>query len=184
MTEGRPAGQQPAEPSPDDATGAPAVGDDLANEAVRRARAARRSPGPRRSDLPARRGGSPSAGGRDPATVQAVLDDWIRTEGYEHQSRQAGLEVRWEDIAGPEVAAHARPEGLTLTDTGPELLLRADSTAWATQLRVLSGALLARIREELGPDAVSRIRILGPAPPRRATGPRRVPGPGPRDTYG
>ena len=159
----------------------PEVTDDLASEAVRRARASTRAvPATRRSG-PTR---STRAGGRDPATIDAVLEGWIRSEGYEHEARQAGLSARWVDIAGPEVAAHARPEGVTITDRGPELLLRADSTAWATQLKVLSGTLLARIREELGPEAVSRIRVIGPAPPRRATGPRRVPGPGPRDTYG
>lgn len=193
MTEGRLA--QPEDPGPSDdaitdavsAEGASAPGDpqqDLASEAVRRARASTRAVPPGRPQTSPRRGGSAQYGGRDPATVEAVLDAWIRSEGYQHQAREAGLTVRWADIAGPDVAAHARPEGLSITDSGPELLLRADSTAWATQLRVLSATLLERIREELGPDSVARIRILGPAPPRRAPGSRRVPGPGPRDTYG
>lgn len=157
---------------------------DLASEAVRRARASTRAAPTGRKKPDQRRGGAAQYGGRDPATVEAVLDAWIRNEGYQHQVREAGLTVRWADIAGPDVAAHAIPEGLSITDSGPELLVRADSTAWATQLRVLSATLLERIREELGPDSVARIRILGPAPPRRTPGSRRVRGPGPRDTYG
>ena len=90
----------------------------------------------------------------------------------------------WEDIVGAELADHVVPDGVTETDKGRELLLRADSTAWATQVRLLTPQILSRIREALGHGIVDRLRVVGPAPPRRHTGQRRVPGPGPRDTYG
>lgn len=95
-----------------------------------------------------------------------------------------GLAAMWEDIVGAELSDHVAPDGVSETEAGRELLLRADSTAWATQVRMLAPQILDRIREALGVGIVDRLRVVGPAPPRRTTGPRRVPGPGPRDTYG
>ena len=66
-----------------------------------------------------------------------------------------------------------------------ELTLAAESTAWATQLRgVLLPVLMTRIRSELGPGVVTRIRVHGPTAPTWGSGPRRIAGRGPRDTYG
>ena len=63
-----------------------------------------------------------------------------------------------------------------------ELTLAAESTAWATQLRGMLPTLMTRIRTELGPDVVTRIRVHGPTGPTWRSGPRRVAGRGPRDT--
>jgi len=91
---------------------------------------------------------------------------------------------RWAEIVGPELAAHTRPESL---DDG-ELTVTADSTAWATQVRLLAAQLVRRLNAELGAGAVQRVRVRGPA---GAAGPVRRPGEwrvrggrGPRDTYG
>jgi predicted nucleic acid-binding Zn ribbon protein len=91
-----------------------------------------------------------------------------------------GLFGRWAQIVGPELAAHTRPDGFS----GGELLVIADSTAWATQVRLLAGTLLTRLNAELGSTVVHRVKVRGPAPPRPA-GPWRVRGGrGPRDDYG
>ena len=63
------------------------------------------------------------------------------------------------------------------------LRLRADSTAWATQMRLLSGTVLRKLSEAVGAGVVQRIEVRGPTPPRQR-GAWRVPGRGPRDTYG
>jgi predicted nucleic acid-binding Zn ribbon protein len=88
--------------------------------------------------------------------------------------------ARWDVLVGAEIAARCQP--VRLRDG--ELTLAAESTAWATQLRGLVPRLLARIRAELGPDVVTRIRVHGPVAPSWGTGPRRIAGRGPRDTYG
>ena len=63
--------------------------------------------------------------------------------------------------------------------------MRAASTSWAVELRLLSGSLLARIAEETGPDVVTELQILGPTAPTWRHGRRGVTGGrGPRDTYG
>lgn len=68
--------------------------------------------------------------------------------------------------------------------TDGELTVQADSTAWATQLRLLQRQLLAKIAAGVGDGVVKRLRVQGPTAPSWRHGPRRVPGRGPRDTYG
>jgi predicted nucleic acid-binding Zn ribbon protein len=71
---------------------------------------------------------------------------------------------RWEQIVGPEVAAHTRPDRFG----DGELLVIADSTAWATQVRLLAATLVRRLNEELGNGTVRRVVVRGPAAPRQA----------------
>jgi predicted nucleic acid-binding Zn ribbon protein len=61
----------------------------------------------------------------------------------------------------------------------------ADSTAWATQLRLLAAQLVHRLNAELGTGTVRRVKVLGPVSATRRPGEWRVRGSrGPRDTYG
>jgi predicted nucleic acid-binding Zn ribbon protein len=87
---------------------------------------------------------------------------------------------RWAELVGPEVAEHATPTALR----DGELTVQADSTAWATQLRLLQRQLIVRIASGLGDGIVKRMRIHGPSAPSWRRGPRHVRGRGPRDTYG
>jgi predicted nucleic acid-binding Zn ribbon protein len=67
---------------------------------------------------------------------------------------------------------------------GTELTVRTDSTAWATEVRLLASQVLVRLNAELGDGTVTRIHVLGPQAPSWRHGPRTVRGRGPRDTYG
>lgn len=88
---------------------------------------------------------------------------------------------RWAQIVGADLAAHTAPDGLA----DGELTVTADSTAWATQLRLLAGELVRRLNAELGDGTVRRVKVRGPVPPQRRAGEWRVRGGrGPRDTYG
>ena len=51
--------------------------------------------------------------------------------------------------------------------------MTADSTAWATQVRLLAAQLVRRLNDELGDGSVQRVRVRGPA---AAAGPARRPG--------
>jgi predicted nucleic acid-binding Zn ribbon protein len=53
---------------------------------------------------------------------------------------------RWEEIAGPALALHARPLRLQ----GAVLVVAVDNPAWATQVRALGADLLARVGEVSG----------------------------------
>jgi len=131
----------------------------------------------------ARRGGYSGAGPdpRDPQPFGALVRRLIADRGWEATAASASVLANWAGIVGAEVAARCQP--VSLRDG--ELTLAAESTAWATQLRgVLLPTLMTRIRAELGPDVVTRIRVHGPTAPTWGTGPRRIAGRGPRDTYG
>ena len=88
---------------------------------------------------------------------------------------------RWPGIVGPDISAHCQPVDFT----DGILTIRAESTAWATQLRLLASTLLSRLTEEVGEGTVTEIRIVGPSAPSWSKGALRVSkGRGPRDTYG
>lgn len=145
-------------------------------------RKARRSRRPA-DEAEAARGGYSSAwpDATDPAPIGAVAADLVADRGWARPLSEARLFSAWAEIVGADVAAHCNPSGLRQG----ELRVSAVSTAWATQLRLLQGTLLARIVAELGPDVVTRIVVTGPVAPSWKHGPRSVPGArGPRDTYG
>jgi predicted nucleic acid-binding Zn ribbon protein len=52
----------------------------------------------------------------------------------------AALEDHWEELVGPEVAAHTQPSAVR----GTTLVVVVDQPAWATQFRLVAGNLLER----------------------------------------
>jgi predicted nucleic acid-binding Zn ribbon protein len=128
-----------------------------------------------------RRGWSGSgADDRDPQTLGRVASRLSAQRGWAPKLANGSVFGRWADLVGPEVAEHATPTALR----DGELTVQADSTAWATQLRLLQRQLLARIAAGLGHGVVTKMRIHGPSAPSWRRGPRHVSGRGPRDTYG
>jgi predicted nucleic acid-binding Zn ribbon protein len=117
----------------------------------------------------------------DPQPVGDIVTGYLAERGWERPVAEARVFTDWAAIVGGEVAAHCNPAALC----DGELRVSAESTAWATQLRLLGGTLLARIVAECGPDIVTRVIITGPVGPSWKHGPRSVRGArGPRDTYG
>jgi len=117
----------------------------------------------------------------DPAPLEAAIGGLIAEVGWEIAVATGSLFGRWAEIVGPDLAAHTAPEGLA----NGELVVTADSTAWATQLRLLAADLVRRLNAELGDGAVRRVIVRGPGAPTRRRGEWRVRGSrGPRDTYG
>ena len=172
---------QPTEPTP---------GPDLVRASLDAARAEARKRGLRtgRPGVVERRGGARRRGGfsgagpdeRDPQPLGAALRGLVEAKDWTATVADASVMGRWDEIVGADLAAHCRPESLR----DGELSLVAESTAWATQVRALSGTLLKRLRDELGPGVVTKIRVHGPTAPSWQRGPRRIAGRGPRDTYG
>ncbi|MBA2464727.1 MAG: DUF721 domain-containing protein, partial [Nocardioidaceae bacterium] len=118
---------------------------------------------------------------RDPQRLGAAIDRMVAEHGWGTDVAVHAVFGRWESIVGDAVAAHCRPEQYA----DAELVVRADSTAWATQMRLLAGQVVHRLNSELGDGAVLRIRVLGPQVPSWRRGRRSVrDGRGPRDTYG
>jgi predicted nucleic acid-binding Zn ribbon protein len=129
---------------------------------------------------PGREAGQAAAGGRDPQGLGTVFTRLVRDRGWSSPVAVGSVIGRWAELVGPEIAAHCQPE--SFADTTVQV--RCDSTAWATQLRLLSPNLLAKFDAELGAGVVTRIQVIGPAAPNWRKGHRRVSGRGPRDTYG
>ena len=86
----------------------------------------------------------------------------------------------WPAVVGEQIAEHATPVSLS----EGVLNVTAESTAWATQLRVMQAQLLAKIATAVGNGVVTSLRITGPSAPSWRKGPRHIAGRGPRDTYG
>jgi predicted nucleic acid-binding Zn ribbon protein len=137
-----------------------------------------------RNFSPRSRAAKPSAGRErvdDPAPLAAAIDGLVTDTGWELAVKAGSLNGRWQEIVGADLAAHTSPDGLA----DGELTVIADSTAWATQLRLLAAELVRRLNAELGEGTVRRVRVRGPAGPSRRPGEWRVRGSrGPRDTYG
>jgi predicted nucleic acid-binding Zn ribbon protein len=163
----------------------------LAREALARAKAAARERGEvPAGGMPARapaRGGAAGQGGRprrprrdDPQPLTTAIRGLIGDEGWQTAAAVGSVFGRWPQIVGADLAAHTRPDRFT----DGELLVIADSTAWATQVRLLAGTLVRRLNSELGEGTVTRVKVRGPEQPRRPGEWRVRGGRGPRDTYG
>jgi predicted nucleic acid-binding Zn ribbon protein len=157
-------------------------GPDLVRKALAEAKAAARERG---TGVVRRAGGRPAAVRRrtpagDPVKFGEAIQRLVDERGWQDTTTAAGVLANWAAVVGPEIADHCQP--VSLVDG--ELVVVAESTAWATQLRLLSKTLLARVREHAGEGVASKVVVRGPAQPDWRRGPRRVQGRGPRDTYG
>jgi predicted nucleic acid-binding Zn ribbon protein len=118
---------------------------------------------------------------RDPQTLDSTLARLVDDRGWELDLRMRGVFARWPELVGDDVAAHCHPE----TFTDGKLVVRTDSTAWATQLTLLAPTVVRRLNEELGHGTVVVIDVVGPHLPNWKKGRRSTrDGRGPRDTYG
>jgi predicted nucleic acid-binding Zn ribbon protein len=116
----------------------------------------------------------------DPQPLAGAIDGLLAEHGWGQRAAVGGAFGRWAQIVGADLAAHAHPESYA----DGELVVAADSTAWATQLRLLAGELVRRLNAELGDGTVRRVRVRGPSGEPGRGGWRVRGGRGPRDTYG
>ena len=158
---------------------------DLARAAAKAAAASPGTPPRKKSGRPRRRAFTTSSGARpddrDPQLLDDAMGRLIAHHGWEVDLKVQGVFGRWAELVGQEVADHCTPESF---DEG-RLVVRTDSTAWATQLKLLAPSVVRRLNEELGHGTVTVIEVLGPHLPSWKKG--RLSsrdGRGPRDTYG
>ena len=93
----------------------------------------------------------------------------LSARGWRPRAAVAGVFGRWPAIVGEQVASHVRPVAF---EEG-ELIVEADSSAWAQQMRLLAPQILKRLAEELGAGTVQHVKVR--APGGRGSGPRRGP---------
>ncbi|KAB2588499.1 DUF721 domain-containing protein [Streptomyces arboris] len=165
-------------------------GVDLARVALRAAKEQARARGAAaQQKRQARRGGGLRSGarsdGRDPQPLGSAINRLITERGWETPAAVGGVMGRWPQIVGDDLANHCVPLRYDEDPAARVLTVSCDSTAWATQLRLLAPQLVARLNADLGQGTVRMIKVLGPAGPERRYGPLRAPGSkGPGDTYG
>lgn len=158
---------------------------EAAREALARARRAARdkglrpgSPGSRARRRPTQE--TTARKDRDPHLVGEEVAKLVASRGWDSDVQVGAVVGRWPAIVGEQVAANVE----VVAFEGTVLTVRARSTTWATQMRLLLSTVLARIEEQVGEHVVTEIVVQGPAGPSWRKGPLSSGGRGPRDTYG
>ena len=117
----------------------------------------------------------------DPQLISDVLKNLIQDREWQSGIAEGNLFANWENIVGADIAEHTEPiailEGV--------LTIRTSSTAWATQLNLISNDVLASLQASAPGALVEKLSIIGPQGPSCKRGIRTIRGAkGPRDTFG
>ena len=118
--------------------------------------------------------------GRDPHSLSGAFDQLSEEMGWRAPLAEADLLVRWREVVGDQIADHTTPLGIV----DETLTIVTDSSAWATQLRLMRHEVLVKLAENMPELTINQISVKAPGAPSWKSGRRSVPGRGPRDTYG
>ncbi len=117
----------------------------------------------------------------DPELISEVLSNLISERDWENGLAEGTLFTTWSKIVGVEIAQHTTP--ISILDG--VLTVQTSSTAWATQLSLVSDQLLETIQNDVTGILIESLRFIGPQGPTWKRGIRTIRGArGPRDTYG
>ena len=117
----------------------------------------------------------------DPELISGVLSNLIADRDWDSGLAEGNLFVHWKKIVGDEIAQHATP--ISILDG--TLTIQSSSTAWVTQLQLMSNDLLMMIQKDAAGVLVENIVFIGPHGPSWKKGIRTIRNArGPRDTYG
>ena len=117
----------------------------------------------------------------DPQSISDVLKNLIQDREWQSGIAEGNLFANWENIVGAEIAEHTEP--IAILDG--VLTIRTSSTAWATQLNLISNDVLVSLQASAPGALVEKLSIIGPQGPSWKRGIRTIRGArGPRDTFG
>ncbi len=117
----------------------------------------------------------------DPQPLSSVFNEIITNRDWRQGIAEGNLFTDWEKVVGEDIAQHATP--ITLLEG--KLTIQTSSTAWATQLRLISNDLLKTLQQSAPGALVEELVVIGPHAPSWKRGLRTIRGSkGPRDTYG
>jgi len=118
---------------------------------------------------------------KDPKSLGDVMSELISNRDWRQGLAEGNIFSDWEKIVGAEIATHSTP--ISLVDG--RLTIQTSSTAWATQLTLISNDLLKTISNSSPGALVEELNLIGPHAPSWKKGLRTIRGAkGPRDTYG
>ena len=118
--------------------------------------------------------------GRDPGSFAHAIGALTDQMGWSTDLARAELMQQWANIVGADIAAHTIPSGAM----DGVLEIQCDSSAWATQLRLMRNQLIETLATKFPEAGIVELSIKAPGVPSWKHGRRSVPGRGPRDTYG
>ena len=124
-------------------------------------------------------GSLPFDKGRDPRSIGSIVSRTIAERGWAPFLSRESVIDQWTDIVGIDVAGHTIPE-----IDEDLIIVRCDSSAWATNLRLMRHEILAELLTRFPDSGIEKISVVGPGVPNKIRGPRSVKWRGPRDTYG
>ncbi len=96
-----------------------------------------------------------SGGDDGPRRLRSSLDRMMRHMNAPSIDLLRAVFVEWPEIVGEDVAEHARPSAID----GQTLVVIADDTTWASQLRWLENQLISRIEKVSGSDRIKAIKV-------------------------
>ncbi len=91
-----------------------------------------------------------------PTSLGSEVERLLRRPGWGERLGAGRVAAHWPEIVGEELASRCEPVRLA----GRVLVVRAESPAWATQLRYLSGQLLERLAVVVSDATVREISII------------------------
>jgi len=126
---------------------------------------------------PTERTGQPG----DPELIGGVLSNLISEREWDSGLAEGNLFITWVQVVGADIAAHATP--ISISDG--LLTIQTSSTAWATQLALVTTELLTTIQNDPSGATIQKLVFFGPSGPTWKKGIRSIRNArGPRDTYG
>lgn len=117
----------------------------------------------------------------DPQPLKSVLSELVETRDWRQGIAEGSLFTEWLQVVGADIGTHSSP--ISLVDG--LLTIQASSSAWATQLTLMTSNLLSTISNSAPGALVEEIVVLPPGAPSWKKGIRTIRNArGPRDTYG
>ena len=101
---------------------------------------------------------SPKPDIRDPQPIGIITQDLTKARGWSSHIAEGSVFGLWRCIVGDQIADHANPTNLK----EGVLKISAESSAWATQLRIVQTKILSKITSALGNNIVTSLKIFGP----------------------
>lgn len=91
-----------------------------------------------------------------PARVGQILRALAARRRWESNLVAARISAHWEEIVGKQIASHSHPVRLR----GGVLVLRAESSLWAGEVRMLGAEIADRVNQLLGTETVTKISLV------------------------
>ena len=94
---------------------------------------------------------------RRPVTIREALQTYLSRTGLERRLAQAQVVPEWPKLVGPQIAAVTEPESVTADGT---LFVRVATSAWMTELQLMTPEIMARLNAGRGAGRIKTIRWL------------------------